>query len=100
MNAIRIAVLVIGLLPTFAWAGDGANIYNLGVDGLGCPFCAYGLEKQLSTLSGVGDVAIDLEGGVAVVTMAGEAILDAEAAKLAVEEAGFDLRSFTPASGG
>ncbi len=100
MNAIRIAVLVIGLLPAFAWAGDGANVYTLGVDGLGCPFCAYGIEKELAALAGVGDVAIDLESGVAVVTMAGEAILDPDTAKLAVEEAGFDLRSFTPASGG
>jgi len=30
------------------------------VQGMACPFCAYGLEKRLKTLDGVSDVQIDL----------------------------------------
>jgi len=33
------------------------------VDGLGCPFCAYGLEKKFKEFKGIKDVKIELETG-------------------------------------
>ncbi len=98
MKAVATAMFVIGLFLTSAWAAQAGNVYELGVDGLGCPFCAYGIEKELGAVAGVDKVDIDLESGVVVVTMASERILDADTAKQAVEEAGFDLRSFAPTS--
>ncbi len=98
MKIAHIAVLLIGLLSAPAWAGPGAKVYELGVDGLGCPFCAYGIEKELGSLEGVDKVEIDIKRAVAVVTMAEGAALDEDTAKQAVEHAGFDLRSFGQAS--
>ncbi len=98
MKAIATAMFVIGLFLTSAWAAQAGNVYELGVDGLGCPFCAYGIEKELGAVAGVDKVDIDLKSGVVVVTMAGEHILDADTAKQAVEETGFDLRSFAQTS--
>ncbi len=99
MKAVRIALLVLGLLAAPAWAGPGANVYDVGVDGLGCPFCAYGIEKELGSIKGVTKVDVDIKGAVVVVTLAEGVILDRDTAKRAVENAGFDLRSFAPVSG-
>ncbi len=98
MKTIRIALLVLGLLAAPAWAGSSATVYNVGVDGLGCPFCAYGIEKHLGQIAGVQKVDVDIKSGVVVVTLAEGAILDRDTAKRAVENAGFDLRSFEPAA--
>ena len=34
--------------------------YVLGVDGLACPFCAYGIEKRLNKVDGVTGVEVDV----------------------------------------
>ncbi len=43
--------------------------YKLRVDGHACPFCAYGIEKQLSTLEGVARVDVDIEKGAVTVRL-------------------------------
>ena len=73
--------------------GDGP-VYRIRVDGLACPFCAYGIEKKLSSLKGVGKLAFDMEAGVVTVTMADGADLDEAVARQAVKQAGFTLRGF------
>ena len=88
------AVLLAALWAMPAWAGE---VYRLTVDGLACPFCAYGVEKKLGAVEGVEELDIDINGGVIWVTMAGETVLDEAAAKQAVEDAGFTLRHFEPA---
>ncbi len=99
MKAVRIALLVLGLLAAPAWAGPGAKVYDVGVDGLGCPFCAYGIEKEFGAVAGVDTVDVDIKRGVVIVTMAAGTTLDESTARQAVENAGFDLRSFAPVSG-
>ncbi len=99
MKAIRIALLVLGVLAAPASAGPEAKVYNVGVDGLGCPFCAYGIEKHLGQIAGVQKVDVDIKRGVVIVTMAAGTTLDENTAQRAVENAGFDLRSFEPVSG-
>ncbi len=94
MKTIRIALLLLGLLAAPAWAGQAAKVYNVGVDGLGCPFCAYGIEKQLGSVEGVAKVDVEIKSGMVIVTMAAGAALDRDTAQQAVENAGFDLRSF------
>ncbi len=74
-----------------------AERYRLGVDGLACPFCAYGIEKQLLRIEGVEALEVDLESGVVVMTVRDGAALDESRVRAAVEAAGFTLRSFEPA---
>ncbi len=38
-----------------------SHVYKLYVDGLACPFCAYGVEKKVGGLTGVETVEIDIE---------------------------------------
>lgn len=37
--------------------------YEMRVDGLACPFCAYGIEKKLKAIDGVSDIKVDLDKG-------------------------------------
>ncbi len=66
--------------------------YSLKVNGLACPFCAFGIEKQLSKIDGVGDLKTDVKAGVVRLTMKDGSLLDKAEAKQAVDRAGFTLR--------
>jgi periplasmic mercuric ion binding protein len=73
----------------------GAEIvYKLGVDGLACPFCVYGIEKQLDKLDGIERMETDLQDGKIVLEMGEGATLNEESVRDAVTRAGFTLRSF------
>ncbi len=82
------------VLAATALAAQAA--YKLRVDGLACPFCAYGIEKKLGAVKGVERIEVDIASGTVNVTMAEGATLDEAAAKKAVKEAGFSLRGFEP----
>lgn len=73
--------------------------YRLGVKGLACPFCAYGIEKRLNKVDGVTDVQVNVGAGVVRVTMEEGGTLTEERARKAVREAGFTLGSFARAEG-
>ena len=91
-----------GLVLVMMWFAATAvladsHVYKLYVDGLACPFCAYGVEKKVGGLDGVETVTIDIDGGIVSVTMGGGATLSEAAARQAVDEAGFTLRKFKAA---
>lgn len=86
--------LAVAVLALPLWGGEPR--YELGVDGLACPFCAYGIEKRLHKVDGVDAVEVDVGGGRVLVTMQEGASLTRERADRAVDQAGFTLRSFKP----
>jgi len=88
---LKLAALVL-LSQSFAIQAD--NNYQIGVDGLSCPFCAYGIEKQLSKIEGVEAVKVDIGKGFVQVTTQEKIPLDQKTAESAVDKAGFSLRSF------
>lgn len=89
----RLSMLLAGLMfSVAALAAD--NQYVLGVDGLACPFCAYGIEKRLNKVDGVTDVQVDVADSVVRVTLQEGKTLTEEQAGQAVKEAGFTLRSY------
>jgi len=71
------------------------NHYELGVDGLACPFCAFGIEKRLNEVDGVTDIEVDVGKSVVRVTLEEGKTLTEKRARQAVKEAGFTLRSYT-----
>lgn len=74
-----------------AWADE---TYRLQVDGLACPFCAYGIEKKLNDTDGVESLDIRINEGVVLVTVREGADFDEARAKRIMEEAGFTLSGF------
>ncbi|GAB6067335.1 hypothetical protein JCM13664_06530 [Methylothermus subterraneus] len=85
----RLLGLMLGLSAIQGFAAE----YVLRVDGLGCPFCAYGIEKRLRTLDGVKDIEFDIAKGQVILTTEKGVTLNREQIKAKVEEAGFTLRS-------
>ena len=86
-------VLVFSVLAVSAQEVDRPT-YTIQVDGMACPFCAYGLEKSLTKISGVEGIETDIDTGIVTITMAAEATLHRMAATQAVEDAGFALNDF------
>lgn len=89
--AQRLAIVLSLVLVATTALADPA-IYRLRVDGLACPFCAYGVEKKLGAVEGVQSIETDIKAGVVIVTMKDGAALDEATANRAVREAGFALR--------
>jgi len=89
ITALVTSLLILSAVP--AWAGETRN---LKVDGLACPFCSYGIEKQLRAVRGVKNVTVSVKTGTVIVTMADGASLSQARANQAVKDAGFTLRSF------
>lgn len=85
-------LLSLGLISITALGAQ--PLYKLRVDGLACPFCAYGVEKKLTAITGVQKVEVDIKTGNVLVTMVEGAMLDEATAAKAVKDAGFTLRSF------
>lgn len=61
----------------------------LSVDGLGCPFCVYGLEKKLKKVGGVQTVQVDLKTGLVVMTLQEGKSPELSRFEDAVKKAGF-----------
>ena len=74
--------------------------YQLGVNGLACPFCVYGLEKQLSKLPGVKQIETNVKQGEVRLLVKEGAVLTEPFAREAVEKSGFSLRSFKKLNAG
>ena len=71
-----------------------SRVYKLYVDGLACPFCAYGVEKHVGGLDNVKSVEILIDEGIVAATMAPGKTLDEDNAKQAISDSGFTLRKF------
>ena len=94
IHALVVALLLGLYFPAPATAVEDKAVYAVQVDGLACPFCAYGIEKQLTRIDGVESVETDIKSGSVVITMKPGATLDEADAKRAIEAAGFTLREF------
>jgi len=88
------------LIFTFAFIGflslnttsaqkEGRDNYEVKVDGLGCPFCAFGLEKKFKEFKGLKNVKIDMETGVFTFTLPSSTPLSISDIENQVDQAGY-----------
>ncbi len=68
----------------------GASV-RLKVDGMVCPFCAYGLEKRLGEIASIDAVLIRISDGLVQIRTKEDQELTDEALKDAVKKSGFSL---------
>ena len=92
MKFLTALMMVFLLGGTNVFAGE--THFLLGVDGMSCPFCVYGIEKRLRKIEGVEDVRADLAQGNIWVEASGADVLSEDSARLLLEDAGFTLRTF------
>ena len=68
----------------------GASV-RLKVDGMVCPFCAYGLEKRLEEIASIDAVLIRISDGLVQIRTKEDQELTDEALRKAVKRSGFSL---------
>ena len=78
-------ILLLGISASLAQSDE----VKVRVDGLSCPFCAYGLEKKLNELDGVDSIFIDFEEGVVGMQVTDSENISEEEIRVKIEEAGF-----------
>ena len=76
----------------------GASV-TLRVDGMSCPFCAYGLEKRLREIPAVDTLVIRVSDGLVQIRVKEGQELDDAVLENAVKRAGFTLREISRAEG-
>ena len=82
---IFIILFLFGISTSFAQS----NELKIRVDGLSCPFCAYGLEKKLNDIDGVENIYIDIDEGVVTLQVNEEDKISPEEIREKIKEAGF-----------
>jgi len=94
MKNILVKNLVVGmlLLAMAQTAIAETTVYSIRVDGLACPYCAYGIEKKLNELDGVKFINMDLEKCIVTVETYDVKIGDAQLKQL-FTDSGFTYRS-------
>ncbi|WP_038247058.1 heavy-metal-associated domain-containing protein [Ghiorsea bivora] len=90
-----ITILSIMSLNTLFAEGVKAQTVTIQVDGLSCPFCAYGLEKNLKKIEGIEAVKIDMKTGKATITIQENMGVTDQSLRQAVKKAGFTARDIT-----
>ena len=80
-----IILFTIGISTSLAQSDE----VKVRVDGLSCPFCAYGLEKKLNDLDGVENINIDLEEGLVTMQVIDGEKISEEDINTKIKEAGF-----------
>jgi copper chaperone CopZ len=72
-------------------AKDETQKAIIKVEGLYCPFCSYGLEKQVKKIEGFESVQINIKEGTAEIEFKPGVEISEKDILTAVEDAGFDL---------
>ncbi|VAW60949.1 hypothetical protein MNBD_GAMMA10-250 [hydrothermal vent metagenome] len=90
---IRTGLASILLSLSFAQSSFGETTrYSIRVDGLACPYCAYGIEKKLNEIKGVKFIDMNLDKGIVSVE-ATDVVLQDPQLKQLFQDAGFTYRS-------
>ncbi len=76
----------------------GASV-RLRVDGMVCPFCAYGLQKRLEEIASIDAVLIRISDGLVQIRTKEDQELTDEALTDAVRKSGFSLREIERVEG-
>jgi len=67
------------------------TLYSIRVDGLACPYCAYGIEKKMNAIQGVKFINMDLKKGVVTAESYDTKLEDDQLKKL-FQDSGFTYR--------
>ncbi len=90
-KSLMATVLFLAMTPMVLAA---TTVYSIRVDGLACPYCAYGIEKKLNEIDGVKFINMDLDKGIVTVESYDVKLNDAQLEQL-FQDSGFTYRSKT-----
>lgn len=94
-----IIIMVIGLTTLALQAQENktelTGNLKIEVDGLSCPFCAYGLEKNLKEVENIKDIKIDVENAFVLLSISEGKGIDEDLIRKSIKDAGFTPRKIT-----
>lgn len=94
-SSITIFLLIVALVPAssgLSREGPWAEKVTARVDGLACPFCAYGAEKKLERLEGVDSLDIRINHGLVILYSKEMGRIDEKLINQKIRESGFTPR--------
>jgi len=96
MRGIKMKILTVTLFALFMTQATWAEttVYSIRVDGLACPYCAYGIEKKMNAIESIKFIDMDLEKGI-VTAHAYDVKLSETQLKQLFQDSGFTYRSKT-----
>lgn len=103
--AINILTLLLFVFVQSNYAGEkpekaySGKKVTLRVDGLSCPFCAYGLEKKLKSLKSVKSIEIKINDGLVSLLLKKNGRVTRSEIEKKIKEAGFTLKEILPENG-
>lgn len=90
MTKTSLVVSFLLLLAPSAWAAG--KHYEMRVDGLACPYCAYGIEKKFKAIKGVEKIDVDLDKGLVTVDTDDQTVFTDQQMKKFFKDSGFTFR--------
>ena len=88
-------IFIITALTASGFSFADGTRYELRVDGLACPFCAYGIEKKFTRTEGVESVDIDLKNGLVIVNTFEGSKFSEDELKTIIDDTGFTMKSMS-----
>ncbi|HET8809708.1 MAG TPA: cation transporter [Flavobacteriaceae bacterium] len=84
------SLFVTVIIALFTTVGQAqTDKFEVHVNGLGCPYCASGLEDAFKKFDGISDIKIDIQKGLLTFSMPAEANLSTEKVATTVEKASY-----------
>lgn len=87
LKSVAAVFVLLLVFPGYAY-GNGPEI-SVKVDGLSCPFCAYGMEKKLKKINGIEDLKIHVDKGVATLAFKKGTTIDLADIQARIRKGGF-----------
>lgn len=86
---IQAACIIAAILLASSLALAQIHDLTIVVQGMSCPFCAFGIEKKLKKVEGIESVTISMKDGTATVKAKKGLSIDIDRVQTAVKESGF-----------
>ncbi|MFQ6005658.1 MAG: heavy-metal-associated domain-containing protein [Woeseia sp.] len=93
MHIVKFLLVLLLVTVTANLAIAGETRYEMRVDGLACPYCAYGIEKKFKAIDGVRSIDFDLERGLVIVVTDESIRFTEDKLRKLFDDAGFTFRS-------
>lgn len=85
----QMALVALLVFAAVSSAHAGVRTVTIAVNGMSCPFCAFGVEKKLKKVDGVGSITIDMKSGTAALAAKEKESINVEQVPEAIKKAGF-----------
>jgi copper chaperone CopZ len=93
---IKLLVVLFAFISLSVVASENSSSkYQLTINGMSCPFCAYGVEKNLLKIKAIAKIDVNLKGGIVIIQVKKGQSINRKEIEKAVKRSGFYLKKYT-----